>query len=116
MSRHMALTLTADERTELERRARSRKGRAEDARRARVILMLADGATFTAITTAVGCYPDYVSRWKQRFESQRLAGLQARYRGQRPTVRTPPAFFGMALIASRNTAAEITYPQPARIR
>src|SRR3954471_17345398 len=85
----MALTLTTDERTELERRARSRKGRAEDARRARVILMLADGAAFTAITTAVGCYPDYVSRWKQRFESQRLAGLQARYRGQRPTVRTP---------------------------
>ena len=54
MRRHMALTLTADERTELERRVRSRKIRAEDARRARVILMLADGEAFTAITTAVG--------------------------------------------------------------
>jgi transposase len=102
MWRHMALTLTADERTELERRARSRKGRAEDARRARVILMLADGAAFTAITTAVGCYPDYVSRWKQRFESQRVAGLQARYRGQRPTVRTP-ALAARVLAKTRQT-------------
>jgi len=40
----MALTVTTDERTELERRTRSRKGRAETARRARVILMLADGS------------------------------------------------------------------------
>ena len=85
----MALTLTTEERHELERRVRSRKGRAEDARRAQVILMLADGAPFTAITAAVGCYPDYVSRWKQRFETARVAGLQARYQGQRATVRTP---------------------------
>ena len=46
----MALTLTTDERAELERRVRSRKIRAEDARRARVILMLADGESFTTIT------------------------------------------------------------------
>jgi transposase len=85
----MALTLTSDERRELERRVRSRKLRAEDSRRARVILMLADGESFTAITTAVGCYPDYVSRWTQRFEADRLAGLRAHYRGQPPTVRTP---------------------------
>jgi hypothetical protein len=39
----MALTLTTDERAELERRVRSLKIRAEDARRARVMLMLADG-------------------------------------------------------------------------
>jgi hypothetical protein len=42
----MALTLTSDERTELDARLRSRKIRAEDARRARVILMLADGASY----------------------------------------------------------------------
>lgn len=85
----MALTLTTEEGCELERRVRSRKLRAEDSRRARVILMLADGESFATITTAVGCYPDYVSRWKQRFETDRLAGLRAQYRGQPPTVRTP---------------------------
>ena len=63
----MALTLTDDERSELERRVRSRKIRAEDARRAQVILMLAQGESFSTITAAVGYYPDYVSRWKQRF-------------------------------------------------
>ena len=66
-----------------------------------VILMLADGASFTAITTAVGCYPDYINRWKQRFESERLAGLasavsratadgaDARPRGARPGEDAP---------------------------
>src|SRR5918994_248020 len=89
LPRHMALALTSDERTELERRVRSRKIRAEDARRAQVILMLANGESFNAITATVGCYPDYVSRWKQRFNAERLAGLRAQYRGQKPTVRTP---------------------------
>jgi hypothetical protein len=41
----MALTLTADERAELEHRVRSLKIRAEVAHRARVILMVADGAS-----------------------------------------------------------------------
>jgi transposase len=84
----MALTLTSDERTELEQRVRSRKRRAEDVRRAQVILMLAQGESFATITAAVGCYPDYVSRWKQRFEAERIAGLQAKYRGQPPRLRT----------------------------
>jgi transposase len=85
----MALSLTADERVELQRRTRSRSIRAEDARRAKVILMLADGESFTTIATALGCYPAYIARWKQRFESARLDGLQAKYRGQPATVRTP---------------------------
>lgn len=85
----MALTLTADERIELERRVRSLKIRAEDARRARVILMLADGASYSAIETAVPCYRDYVNRWRKRFVAGRLVGLQPRYCGQPPTILTP---------------------------
>lgn len=54
-----------------------------------MILMLADGASFRAITTTVGCYPDYINRWKQRFEQDGLPGLHARYRGQLARVRTP---------------------------
>ena len=52
----MALTLTPEERTELERRVRSLKIRAEDARRARVILMLADGASYSTIEATVPCF------------------------------------------------------------
>src|SRR6188474_1044707 len=47
----MALTLTTDERAELQRRVRSLKIRSEDARRARVILMLADGESYSTIDT-----------------------------------------------------------------
>src|SRR5207302_11394239 len=41
-----AIELTKVERMELERRAASRTGRAEDARRARLLLLLAEGHTW----------------------------------------------------------------------
>src|SRR5215217_3922740 len=84
----MALTLTTDERAELERRVRSLKIRAEDARRARVILMLADGHSDSAIEAMVPCYRDYINRWRKRFLADRLEGLRPRYKGQPPTVLT----------------------------
>src|SRR3712207_8006065 len=82
----MALTLTDDERVELERRVRSLRIRAEDARRARVILMLADGESYSTIEAAVPCYRDYINRWRRRFLANGLAGLQARYCGSTPTI------------------------------
>src|ERR671922_1569141 len=85
----MALTLTADERTELQRRVRSLKIRAEDARRARVILMLANGDSYSTIEATVPCYRDYINRWRKRFLAQRLEGLRPLYRGQPPTILTP---------------------------
>lgn len=85
----MALTLTTDERTELERRVRSLKIRAEDARRARVILMLANADSYSTIGTTVPCYRDYINRWRRRFLADRLDGLRPRYRGQPPTILTP---------------------------
>ena len=91
---NMALLMNS---SELERRVRSRKIRAEDARRAQVILMLADGESFTTITAAVGCYPDYVSRWKQRFEADRarwVAGPVSRPAADRAHARAGGARLG----------------------
>jgi transposase len=85
----MALTLTDDERTELERRVRSLKIRSEDARRARVVLMLAAGAPYSMIEATVPCYRDYINRWRRRFLADGLEGLRPRYRGQLPSVLTP---------------------------
>jgi transposase len=85
----MALTLTPDERTELERRIRSLKIRAEDARRARVILMLAAGDSYSTIEAAIPCYRDSVNRWRRRFLTDGLEGLRARYCGSTPTILTP---------------------------
>jgi transposase len=85
----MALVLTHDERTELEARLRSRKIRSEDARRARVILMLADGASYSMIEATLPCYRDYINRWRRRFLAKRVAGLQAGHYSKPPSVLTP---------------------------
>jgi len=85
----MALTLTTDERTELERRVRSLKIRSEDARRARVILMLANGDSYSTIEATVPCFRDYINRWRRRFLADGIDGLRPRYKGQPPTVLTP---------------------------
>src|SRR5438477_7162864 len=84
----MALTLTTDERAELERRVRGLKIRAEDARRARVILMLADGTSYSMIEVTVPCYRDFINRWRRRFLAKRLVGLQAGHYSQPPSVLT----------------------------
>ena len=84
-----SLVLTAEERVELERRSRSRTLRAEDVRRARLILSLNEGRSYSEIASALSCNRSYVSRWKQRFVSGRLAGLYARHKGRSVEKRTP---------------------------
>ena len=45
------------------------------ARRARMILLLADGVTITAIAATVGMSRRHTSKWIQRFVQERLEGL-----------------------------------------
>ena len=84
-----AVQLSPAERSELERRARSQRVRADEARRARMMLMLADGVPYAAIEAALGCSSATVALWKQRFTAGGLAGLGARHKGTRATVLTP---------------------------
>jgi transposase len=77
------------EREELETRLRSRTLRADDVRRARLVLMLADGKTYREISGALDCSSAYVSLWKSRFEKDRLAGLYGRHKGRKVAVLTP---------------------------
>lgn len=76
------MTLTLSERRELQRQARASNGRADSARRARLILLLADGLTWATIRAKLDCHDSYISRWNQRFAADRLAGLFARYAGR----------------------------------
>jgi len=76
------LTLTRPEREELAARLRARTLPAEDVRRARLILMLDDGESFTTIQVALDCDRSYISRWKERFHKDRLTGLYSRHRGR----------------------------------
>src|ERR1700691_4728723 len=83
------LRLSQPESQELRTRARSRALRADDVRRARLILMLAEGQSWSTIQQALGCSSAYIARWQTRFAEQRLAGLFARYQGRPATKRTP---------------------------
>lgn len=85
----MVLSIAVAEREELEARVRSRKLRAEDSRRARLILMLSRGERYSVIQDALGCPATYISRWKKRFEADRVAGLFSRYQGPPVRVLTP---------------------------
>lgn len=84
-----SVSLTVEEREELEARTRSRSGRADAAKRARVILLLADGVPYEEITRVSGCSSATVALWKKRFLDDRLAGLEGRHRGSQPRVLTP---------------------------
>ena len=81
--------LTTVQRTALEARERSRRGRADAARRARVILLLADGDSYSSVTAKTGCSSRTVALWKRRFEADGIDGLAARHRGSQRTVLTP---------------------------
>ena len=81
--------MTPSERRELRDRLRSRTLPAEDVRRARLILLLAQGKSYLAIRDVLGCNPNYISRWKSRFEAERLAGLYSHHPGRAAEKRTP---------------------------
>src|SRR5882724_6224332 len=82
------VVLAPSERRELERRARSRTLEAEDCQRAKLILLLAKGYSFSQICRRLDCTDRYISVWKKRFQQGRLSGLDSRYRGSQRRVRT----------------------------
>ena len=83
------LRLPGDARAALESLARSHRGRADEARRARIILLLADGYSYATICERIDCTPQTIATWKARYEAAGLAGLRGRHRGSKPRVLTP---------------------------
>ena len=83
------IILTADERTTLEQLARRGRTRADLARRARIILRLADGRSYLDIERGLGESSRTIGKWKRRFLADRVAGLHGRYPGSVATVLTP---------------------------
>src|SRR5258708_13526184 len=82
------VVLAPAERKELERRARSRSLAVELVKRAKVILMLAAGRSYSEISERLACTDRYISLWKERFRRERLVGLDSRYRGAEHRRRT----------------------------
>src|SRR5881227_882829 len=85
-----AIRLTTEERLELEQMTQSRTLPAGDVFRARLILMLAEGVPYRMIQERLDTTAPTISRWKERFLQQRVAGLmEMRHPGQKPSVITP---------------------------
>ncbi|SPK70469.1 Integrase, catalytic region [Cupriavidus taiwanensis] len=78
------MNLTESEREQLQAATRSRTVRSADARRARLILLLDEGASRESIMQRLGCDSRFISRWSSRFLAERLSGLYARHPGRAP--------------------------------
>jgi transposase len=97
MSRHACpIVLSLEERTELERIVRARTSSQQMVQRAQIVLRAAAGASNTAIAAALGLARGTVQQWRQRFATQRLAGL--RDRPHRPPPRRYPAECQAAIV------------------
>ena len=83
------IILTDTEFDFLTQTARSRTVRAEDARRARLILLLAEGDSWDEVCDKLDCARGFIARWRKRFLDERLAGMYSRHRGQTPKRLTP---------------------------
>ena len=69
---NFTISLSKTERMELTKQATSRTDRAEDARRAQVVLMLADGHTWDEVCDRLDCSRGFIASWNKRFREQRF--------------------------------------------
>src|SRR5215475_15850283 len=83
------VTLTTGQGAELNSIARSRSLPAGYVFRAKLILMLAEGASFSTVKRRLQTSAPTIIRWKQRFLESGLDGLDTYHPGQRATVLTP---------------------------
>jgi transposase len=111
--RAVAIELTADERAELERRIRARTGSQQAALRARIVLRAAAGASNIAIARAEGVAHHTVQVWRERFATERLAGLGDRPHRRPPRLHGPDVQAAIVLLAGR-APAEVGRADQAR--
>lgn len=63
----MPLTLSAEQRAEMEAALRPDKAEQRIARRAQAVLLMADGVPVPDIAMVLGVHPRTVQKWRQRF-------------------------------------------------
>ena len=113
-----ALGLREGDRERLLSMTRSTTVRAGLARRARVVLLAADGVSNTAICEQVGLSRPKVIAWRQRYERSGIPGLNDAERSGRPrridhakivteTLKPPPKKLGVTHWSSRLLAARL---------
>lgn len=85
------IELTPEERESLESRARQYTSPYRDVIRAKLVLLAAEGRENKEIAELLDTPRPVVSKWRKRFFHERLAGLDDRPRGGRPSAFSPSA-------------------------
>jgi len=85
----LTILLTVEEREELERVVRAQTSTQRDARRARIVLAVADGVPLSRVAAQVGVERSVVRQWATRFVRKRLRGLVDAPRSGRPPRFSP---------------------------
>src|SRR5258707_1515372 len=98
-------SLTQQQQSDLSSIAQSRSLPAGYVFRAKLILMLAEGASFNAIKRQLQTTAPTIVRWKQRFRQHGLEGLDTYHPGQNPSVLTP-ALRARILSATRRNPSD----------
>jgi transposase len=102
MAKAAVIDLNDEERQRLQAVAGARAGRQDQTRRARVILLAADGMPNRQISREVGLHYNAIGRTRARFVQERLGALQDRPRsGRKPTI---------AAEVKRRILSEVTQP------
>jgi len=83
------IELTEQEREELTRWSTSRTLAAGDVFKAKLILALSDGVSYSRIEAELKTSRPTIARWKARFEEGRITGLEGLHKGSRPRAATP---------------------------
>jgi len=91
MSRPGLINLTAKRRSELEATVARSSSAAGVVRRARVVLLTADGVSGVEIASRLDLTPEAVSRIRRRFRDTGVSGLAERLRSGRKDNKVPPA-------------------------
>ena len=99
-----AVPRTDLERSELDRRVRARTSRQQEALRAEIILLAAEGLSNTTIAAAVGIARGTARHWRTRFLADGLAGLVDRPHCPPPRLYGPEIQAKIVLLACQRPA------------
>ena len=86
------IELTKGERAELEARANEYTSPYRDVMRAKIVLLASEGLGNDSIAARLSMPRQIVSKWRRRFYTQRLPGLDEQPRGGRPARFSPRCY------------------------
>src|SRR3984957_10408911 len=84
------IELTKEEQAELDARSKEYTSPYREVMRAKVVLLASQGLGNDRIAARLDMPRQIVSKWRQRFWTQRLSGLDEQPRGGRPARFSPP--------------------------